>query len=144
MGKTQIRFKVLVTLLAVTGCAQPSKITANNCEVVHFESISGVPANTSGINYPPGKFRDFAELALTEDHELIRQRNWDEATADQQYCALNVMTSKAPSQVVTRLNEAAQGKHPICGTEYAGLVQAVRGSWQEQELKAAIAANCGA
>lgn len=139
-----MRFNVLLALLLAAGCAQSSGITANRCEVIHFETISGVTGNTSGINYPPGKFRNFAELALIEDHELIRQRNWGEATADQQYCALNVMTSKAPSDVVARLNEAAQGKHPICGTEYASLIRAVRDSWQKQDLKAAIATNCGA
>jgi hypothetical protein len=35
--------------------------------------------DASGINYPKGEFQTFAEFALVEDHELIRQRNWDEA-----------------------------------------------------------------
>jgi hypothetical protein len=142
-GPGRLKVELLLALLLATGCAQPAKITANGCEVVKFETISGATANTSGIHHPPGRFRDFAELAIDEDHELIRQRNWGEATAEQQYCALKVMMAKAPSDVATRLDDAARGRQAICGPEYAGLVQAVRDAWRGEDVKSVAAANCG-
>src|SRR5688572_29154386 len=112
-----MKLRVFLALLVASGCAQTSKITANGCEVVSYQTIGGGTGYTSGIHYPEGKFRNFAELAVIEDHWLIRQRNWDIATADQQLCAIQVMISNSPAEAA-RLNEAAQGKREMCGPEY--------------------------
>ena len=72
--------------------------------MVRYETISGAMGYTSGINYPPGKFRNFAGLALVEDRELIRQRNWDEATAAQQFCTVQVMLSQIFVSEAARLD----------------------------------------
>jgi hypothetical protein len=138
-----MRANVLLALLVATGCAQPSKITANNCEVVAYQGITGGSGYTSGINHPKGQYRNYAELALVEDIWLIKQRNWGEATADQQFCRIQVMLSKSRAEAA-RLEEAAQGKRAMCGEEYAALLDKVRGSWQPQELETAVAQTCGA
>jgi hypothetical protein len=137
-----MRVNVLLALLVATGCAQPSKITANNCDVVAYRSIGGGAGYTSGINHPKGQYRNYAELALVEDIWLIKQRNWDEATADQQVCRIHVMLSK-PRAEAALLDEAAQGKRGMCGAEYAAILDKVRASWQPQELEAAVAQACG-
>jgi|SRR5687767_1437778 hypothetical protein len=138
-----MRFNVLLALLVATGCAQSSTITANNCEVVAYRSIGGGASFTSGINHPKGQYRNFAELALVEDHWLIKQRNWGEATADQQFCRVQLMLSKSRAEAA-RLDEAAQGKRGMCGEEYASILDRVRSSWQPQELQTATAQTCGA
>lgn len=137
-----MKFRVLMALLAATGCAQPATITANNCEVVAYRSVSGETGYTSGINNPPGQYRDFVDLVLVQDHWLIKQRNWEEATATQQYCRIHVMFSKSPSELA-RLDEAARGRHGLCGREYAAILDKVRSSWQPGELQAETAQTCG-
>ena len=62
-----MKLRMLVALLAATGCAQPTKITANDCEVVAYRGIGGGDGYTSGINHPKGQYRNYAELALVED-----------------------------------------------------------------------------
>ena len=81
-------FRVLLALLVASGCAQTQKITANGCEVVAYQTIGGGNGYTSGIHYPEGRFRNFAEFALIDDQELIRQRNWGISTDQQQFCAI--------------------------------------------------------
>jgi hypothetical protein len=138
-----MRIRVVLAMLAATGCAaEPSKVTANNCDVVAYRGITGGSGYTSGINHPKGQYRNYAELALVEDVWLIKQRNWGEATADQQFCRIQVMLTK-PHAEAARLNEAAQGKRGLCGAEYAALLDQVRASWQPQELETAVAEACG-
>jgi hypothetical protein len=138
-------FRVFLAVLVASGCTQTQKITANECEVVAYQTIGGGNGYTSGIHYPEGGFHNFAEFALIDDHELIRQRNWGISTDQQQFCAVQVTISKSPNEAA-RLNEAAQDKREICGEEeeYAALLQAIRASWQQDELQSAIAQNCGA
>jgi hypothetical protein len=138
-----MKLRVLVVLLAATGCAQPEKVTANNCEVVAYQSVSGEAGYTSGINRPPGQYGNFAEFVLVDDNGLIKQRNWEEATAAQQFCRVHVMFSKSPAEL-ERLDEAAQGKHGLCGNEYAAILDKVRASWQPGELQAQTVQTCGA
>jgi hypothetical protein len=64
----RMKFNVLVALLVATGCAQSSTITANNCEVVAYQSVSGEAGYTSGINYPWGQYRGFVDLVMVQDH----------------------------------------------------------------------------
>ena len=138
-----MKLRIFVALMTATGCAQPATITANNCEVVAYRSVSGETGYTSGINYPRGQYRDFVDFVLVQDHWLIKQRNWEEATATQQYCRIQVMFSKSPAELA-RLDEAARGWRGLCGTEYASILDKVRASWRPGELQAATAQTCGA
>jgi hypothetical protein len=137
-----MRFNLLLAFLAATGCAQSSTITANDCEVVAYRSVSGESGYTSGINYPRGQYRDFVDFVLVQDHWLIKQRNWEEATATQQYCRIHAMFSKSPAELA-RLDEAARGWRGLCGREYAAILDKVRASWQPGELQAETARTCG-
>jgi hypothetical protein len=137
-----MKFRALIALLAATGCAQPAAITANNCEVVAYRSVSGEMGYTSGINYPRGQYRDFVDLVLVQDHWLIRQINRGEATVSQQYCRIHVLFSRSPAELA-RLDEAARGWRGLCGSEYASMLDKVRASWRPGELQAETAQTCG-
>jgi hypothetical protein len=137
-----MKFNVLLALLVATGCAQSSTITANNCEVVAYQSVSGEAGYTSGINYPRGQYRGFVDLVMVQDHWLIKQRNWEEATAPQQYCRIHVLFSRSPAELA-RLDEAARGWRGLCGSEYASILDKVRATWRPGELQAETTRTCG-